>query len=142
MTRRLRTPIFSWGFGLLTLVVLLTNIPDSSHLNSSLWLFFAGLVALMLNLGSMLSEGVVSPASTAALMAYLTLGQAESAAAAALWCVTAGTLIGNLIWLLRTLPSGHSRRDYARVIHAKSTSTTRPNGPLVRIVHAQRPHQR
>lgn len=122
MSRRLRTPIFSWGFGLLTLAVLLANVPDSSHLNSSLWLFFAGLVALMLNLGSLLNEGVVSPASTAALMAYLTLGEAGSAAAA-LWCVTAGTLIGDVVWLLRTIPSGHSRREYARVIRSITMGT-------------------
>ena len=122
MSRRLRTPIFSWGFGLLTLAVLLANVPNSGHLNSSLWLFFAGLVALMLNLGSMLSEGVVSPASTAALMAYLTLGEAGSEAAA-LWCVAAGTLIGNVAWLLRTLPRGHSRREYARVIRSITVGT-------------------
>ncbi len=122
MSRRLRTPIFSWGFGLLTLAALLADIPDSGHLNSSLWLFFAGLVALMLNLGSMLKEGVVSPASTAALMAYLTLGE-ETSAAAALWCVTAGALIGSLVWLLRTIPSGHSRREYARVIRSITVGT-------------------
>jgi PAS domain S-box-containing protein len=117
MVRRLKVPVFSWGLGLFTLVVLLANIPQAGKLDTTVWLFYAALVALMLNLGTALSEGVVSPASTAGLMAYLTLGSGRSAAAA-LWCVTVGALIGNLVWLLRTLPTSHVRREYARVIRS------------------------
>ncbi|MBN2304318.1 MAG: GAF domain-containing protein [Anaerolineae bacterium] len=114
--RHSRIPVFSWGLGLCTLAVLVTHIPQTDDLDIGLWLFFAALVALMLNIGTMFSEGVVSPASTAALMAYLTIGDEGDLASAALWCVAAGSLIGNLAWLLRTPPSERSRREYSRVV--------------------------
>jgi signal transduction histidine kinase len=117
MILRSRIPFFSWGCAALTLVALFTHIPSTSAMDTSVWLFYAGLVALMLNLGTMLNEDVVSPASTAALMAYLTMGESDSMAAA-LWSVTVGALTGNLIWLFRTLPTRHSRREYARVIRS------------------------
>lgn len=117
MIRRVNIPIFLGSLGILTLVALFANVPDATSLDSTMWLFYAGLVALMLNLGTMLNEGVVSPASTAALMAYLTLGE-ENGIAGALWCVTVGTLAGNLVWLLRTIPTNQTRRQYARVIRS------------------------
>jgi NtrC-family two-component system sensor histidine kinase KinB len=116
MIRRGRIPFFSGGLGILTLIALLANVPKTELLDTSVWLFYAGFVALMLNLGTMLNEGVVSPASTAALMAYLTLGK-DGTVAGALWCVTVGALVGNLIWMLRTLPTQQTRRQYLRVIH-------------------------
>lgn len=123
MIWRSRIPLFSWGLGLATLAVLLAYPPKTDGLNTGLWLFFAALVALMLNLGTMLAEGVVSPASTAALMAYLTIGEDRDAGAAALWCVAVGSLIGNLLWLLRTPPTQHSRREYSRVIKSITVGT-------------------
>lgn len=117
VVRRFRVSVFFWGLAGLTLVALLAKIPSTRGIDGTLWLFYAVLVGLMLNLGTMLNEDVVSPASTAALMAYLTLGEDQSAAAA-LWCVMAGALMGNLVWLLRTLPSRHSRREYTRVIRS------------------------
>jgi PAS domain S-box-containing protein len=120
MIRRARSPLFSWGLGLLTLLVLLANVPSTDTLDETAWLFFAGLVGVMLNLGAMLEEEVASPASTAALMAYLTLGHDQSAA---LWCITAGALAGSVIWLLRTMR--HGRRDYRRVIHNITMSIAR-----------------
>jgi PAS domain S-box-containing protein len=120
MIRRLKSLLFSWGLGLLTLLVLLANIPQTDTLDETAWLFFAGLVAVMLNLGTMLDEDVASPASTAALMAYLTLGHDQSAA---LWCITAGALVGSVIWLLRTMR--HRRRDYGRVLHNITMSVAR-----------------
>ncbi|MCD4685519.1 MAG: hypothetical protein K8S97_06250, partial [Anaerolineae bacterium] len=117
MLRRPRIPVFSWGLGLITLVVLLLNIPATHDLDTSLWLFYVVFVGLMLNLGTMFNEGVVSPASTAALMAYLTVGESGSADAA-LWSVTVGALMGNLGWLLRTLPEQHTRREYARILRS------------------------
>ncbi len=115
MIQRLKIPLFSSGLGAFTLAALLANVPHTESLDTQVWLFYAGLVALMLNLGTMLNEGVVSPASTAALMAYLTLGE-DGTVAGALWCVTVGSLVGNLVWLLRTLPTKHTRRQYTRVI--------------------------
>jgi NtrC-family two-component system sensor histidine kinase KinB len=115
MVGRWRVPLFFWGLGLFTLLVLLYNIPQTKNLDAAVWLFYAALVALMLNLGTALSEGVASPASTAGLMAYLALSTDRSASAA-LWCVTAGALIGNVVWLLRTLPTRQLRREFARVI--------------------------
>lgn len=123
MLRYSKIPIFSWGLGLLTVLLLSTHIPQTDDV-AGLWLFFAGLVALMLNLGTMLNEGVVSPASTAALMAYLTIGHERDQGAAALWCVAVGSLIGNLVWLLRTPPSTHSRREYSRVIKSITVGTS------------------
>ena len=120
MIRRAKSLLFSWGLGLVTLVVLLANIPQTDTLDETAWLFFAGLVAVMLNLGTMLDEDVASPASTAALMAYLTLGHDQSAA---LWCITAGALVGSVIWLVRTMRPG--RRDYGRVLHNITMSVAR-----------------
>lgn len=117
MIRRAKTPFFSWGLGLLTLVALLTRIPGPENQDLTVWVFYVALVALMLNLGTMLNEDVVSPASTAALMAYLTLGEGDSVSAA-LWSVTVGALLGNLVWMLRTWPVHRSRREYARVIRS------------------------
>jgi PAS domain S-box-containing protein len=102
------------------MVVLLANIPQTDTLDETAWLFFAGLVAVMLNLGTMLDEDVASPASTAALMAYLTLGHDQSAA---LWCITVGALVGSVIWLVRTMR--RSRRDYGRVLHNITLSVAR-----------------
>jgi len=112
--------VFTWALGLLTVVVLLANVPETSTIDVSVWVFYAGLVALMLNLGTMLNEGVISPASTAALMALLTVGGYDSADSA-LWCVTVGALVGNLVWLLRTLPTGPLHRQYTRVIRSIMT---------------------
>ncbi len=120
MIRRAKSPLFSWGLGLLTLLVLLANVPQADTLDETAWLFFAGLVAVMLNLGTMLDEEVASPASTAALMAYLTLGHDQSAA---LWCITVGALVGSVIWLLRTMR--HGRRDYGHVLHNITMSVAR-----------------
>ncbi|MBI5961592.1 MAG: hypothetical protein HY866_22820, partial [Chloroflexi bacterium] len=78
MSLRAKIPFFSWGCALLTLAALFTHVPSTETMDTSVWLFYAALVALMLNLGTMLNEDVVSPASTAAIMAYLTLGEAES----------------------------------------------------------------
>jgi hypothetical protein len=120
MIRHAKSLSFSWGLGLLTLVVLLANTPQTNTLDETAWLFFAGLVAVMLNLGTMLDEDVASPASTAALMAYLTLGHDQSAA---LWSITVGALVGSVIWLLRTMR--HGRRDYGRVLHNITMSVAR-----------------
>ncbi len=112
MVRPVKLSAFSSILGLLTLGLLLANVPAIETLDEAAWLFFAVLVGLMLNLGTMLDSEVISPASTAALMAYLTL---DSDHAAALWCITTGALGGSLLWLLRTMR--HGRQDYSRVIH-------------------------
>ena len=115
MNRLTRIPVFSWSLGALTVLALILHVPNTQNLDTTVWLFYAALVALMLNLGTRFNEGIVSPALTAALMAYLTLG-GDQPAGAALWCVTVGALIGNFIWLVRTRPTGSMRRPYARVM--------------------------
>ncbi|MBN1565516.1 MAG: GAF domain-containing protein [Anaerolineae bacterium] len=115
MTIQRTKNLLSGGVGVLMIIALGMNVPDTASLDMAVWLFYAGLVALMLNLGTMFNEGIVSPASTAALMAYLTLGE-DGTVDGALWCVTVGALVGNLVWLLRTVPTTQSRRQYTRVI--------------------------
>ncbi len=115
MNRFTRIPVFSWALGTLTMLALILQVPDTRQLDVTVWLFYAALVALMLNLGTRFNEGIVSPALTAAIMAYLTLG-GDQPAGAALWCVTVGALTGNLVWLVRTRPTEGTRRQYARVI--------------------------
>ncbi|MBN1680946.1 MAG: GAF domain-containing protein [Anaerolineae bacterium] len=112
MARYNKLPVLSWGFGLLTLVVLLTNKPETATLDTGAWLFFAALVGLMLNLGIPISDGTVSPAITAALIAYLALGS-NSMAHAAVWSTATGSLIGNVVWYTHRLATDRTRRrDY------------------------------
>lgn len=112
--QRSRNPLFSWGLGLLTLAVLLTNIPPIDAIDQSLWLFFVALVGLMLNAGMIINDGVISPAPTAALMAYLTLDHAPSAA---LWSIAVGCVAGYAVWTLRqTFATDDTRRLFVRLL--------------------------
>ncbi|NDJ75815.1 MAG: GAF domain-containing protein, partial [Chloroflexi bacterium] len=122
MNRRIRMLMLPWGLGLLTLVVLLADIPSFDKIDTLLWLLFAALVGLMLNLSATLDEVLISPAPTAALMTYLTIGEGEKAPAA-LWSVALGALTGNLIWLARNLPQHSSTSDYTRAVRSATIST-------------------
>jgi GAF domain-containing protein len=122
MIQRSGILILSWILGLVTLAVLLVNVPDTGQLDVTLWVLFAVLVGLMLNLGTRLDEIVVSPAPTAVLMTYLTIGEGD-AAPAALWSVAIGALVGNLVWLSRALPVRHSRLEYWQMFRSISIST-------------------
>ncbi len=112
--QRSRILIFTWILGLVTGIIMLASFPDFSTVDITVWLLFAVLVGVMLNLSTLLDEVVVSPATTAAMMAYLTIGEGQ-AAPAAVWCVAVGALGGNLGWLARTLP-GQPWPAYGQVL--------------------------
>ncbi|MBN1200891.1 MAG: GAF domain-containing protein [Anaerolineae bacterium] len=122
MFRRSRTLFFSWSLGLLTLGALLVTMPDIGAFDPALWLFFAGLVGLTLNLGTALTEGIVSPAPTAALMAYLTMGKSELAPAA-LWSVAAGSLVGYVVWFARVRWAGRFPGNFWQLWGGVTTRT-------------------
>jgi hypothetical protein len=119
MTRHM---LFSGGLGLLTLAVLLADRPDVAVLQTTIWLFFAVLVGLLLNMGTALTEGMVSSAPTGALMAYLTMGEDQSTAGV-MWSVALGMLLGNVIWVARNRPTGWSYSVYRRVARGIMVST-------------------
>ncbi|NWG75055.1 MAG: GAF domain-containing protein, partial [Rubrivivax sp.] len=86
--------------GLLTLFVLILNIPDRLDSVLGLWLLFAALTALALNLGVLLTSSEISAAHVFAIMAFLTLGHG-GAASEAIWAVAVGALVGGLIQAAR-----------------------------------------
>jgi len=82
--------LFVGTLSLFTLAALLSTAFPAA----SLWIFFVLLIGLMLNLGIKLDDILISPAPTAALLAYLTLGTG------ALWSIAAGVLLGYiLLWV-------------------------------------------
>ena len=114
MLKLAKIPFFSWGLALLTLLVLFSNRPIVPDI--SLWLFFTALIALLLNLGSTQNEGILTPALTAALMAYLTLDHRSDA----LWSVAVGALIGSLVWAGRIIPL---HRNYTHILRNITIAT-------------------
>ncbi len=106
MGKLLRTGGLAWAAALAALFLLLARpapMPD----DLAEWFFFAALIALLINLGRRTARGLVSPAMTGVLLAYLTLG-AGASPAEALWCIASGSAAGHALWLARLLPA---RRD-------------------------------
>lgn len=123
MALQSRLGLIFWGLGLLALVVLAAHLPDVGDVDLTLWLLFAALVALMLNLGTRLDEVVVSPAPTAVLMAYLTTGQGDWAPDA-LWSVAAGVLLGNVVWVSRALPGSRAQGRQLQALRSAAISVS------------------
>ncbi len=101
MTSKRKTSFTSWALGLLTLAVLILNLP--LHLGDVLgtWLQFVLLIAFTLNLGVLLTSGDANVAHGFAIMAFLVMGGSDNGAEA-LWAVAAGALIGSLIQVSRS----------------------------------------
>ncbi len=100
MRTRRNTPLVSWALGLLTLAVLVLNLPENLDAVLGLWLLFAGLTAFALNFGVLLTSGEIAPAHVFSIMAFLTLGRSDHAGEA-LWAVAVGALVGSLIQVAR-----------------------------------------
>jgi len=113
MSYRSRVLILSLGLNALALAILVIHRPERSNLDWAGVLVFTGLVAVMLNLGTM-AENVIPPLAPAAVMAYLTLGTGSSVGSA-LWSVLAGLLMGHVGWSLRVQFVACSRRDWGRL---------------------------
>jgi len=111
MKAKRTTPIISWALGLLTIFVLVLNIPNQLDDVLGLWLLFVGLTALALNLGVLLSSGQISPAHVFAIMAFLTMGRSGQAAEA-IWAVAVGSLLGGLVQVARKDEWLPHRRDH------------------------------
>jgi signal transduction histidine kinase/signal transduction protein with GAF and PtsI domain len=108
----------------LAAAVLAANVPAQGEYDLHAALFFAALVALLFNLGAVLNEGVISPAPTAALMAYLTLGH-KGDAPAALWSAALGSAAGAVIWFLRAPWASRLRRHNESFFRGAITHTAR-----------------
>ena len=109
--------------GVLAAAILAANVPAQGGYDLQAALFFAALVALLLNLGTLLNEGLISPAPAAALMGYLTLGK-DGAAPAPLWSAAAGSVLGVSIWYLRA-PWSLRRRHNEHLLRAVIAQTSR-----------------
>jgi NtrC-family two-component system sensor histidine kinase KinB len=95
------TSIISWALGILTIIVLLLNLPEQPDpANIGLWLLFTLLIALSLNLGVLLTSGEISSAHMFGIMAFLSLGH-DGRAEEALWIVATGALLGGLVQVAR-----------------------------------------
>lgn len=109
--------------GTLAAAILAANAPAQRDYDPYLALFFVALVGLLFNLGAALKEGWISPAPTAVLMAYLTLGQ-DGNAPAALWSVALGSFVGVVVWLLRAPWMPRLRRYTEHIIRNVIASIT------------------
>jgi len=101
MRTQRKTPLASWALGLLTLAVLVLNLPEQIDSVLGLWVLFAALTAFALNFGVLLTSGEISPAHVFSIMAFLTLGHVGRAGEA-LWSVAVGALVGSLIQVARS----------------------------------------
>ena len=122
MTAKRNTSLTSWALGLLTLVVLVLNVPTRLDVVLAQWLQFVILIAFTLNLGVLLTAGEISAAHVFAIMAFLTLGR-DGSGAEALWAAGVGALIGGLIqvarsdeWLPRRRVTVHSLSNVAETM--------------------------
>ncbi|NLX09114.1 MAG: GAF domain-containing protein [Chloroflexi bacterium] len=97
---RSNRPLLSSGLAGLTLLILLTHLPDGG-MDLTTWLGSAALVALLIGLGASLGELRLSLALTGSLLSYLTFGDR----AGALWATAAGAVVGNLWWFWRLRPA-------------------------------------
>ena len=101
MQAKRNTTIISWALGILTIIVLLLNLPEQPDpANIGLWLLFTLLIALSLNLGVLLTSGEISSAHMFGIMAFLSLGH-DGRAEEALWIVATGALLGGLVQVAR-----------------------------------------
>lgn len=113
----------AWAAAIVALVLLLADIP-AVPANLPEWLFFAALVALLANLGRRTARGLVTPASTGALLVYLTLGEGQSTAQA-LWCAGVGAAFGHAVWFVRLSLSGAGRGEQVLLAHHLLLATAR-----------------
>lgn len=108
----------------LAVAVLAANVPAGGAFDLHAAVFFAALIALLFNLGTVLTEGLISPAPTGALMAFLTLGTGGSAPAA-LWSAALGSVAGVVIWSLRAPWTSRPRRQNAPILRSAVTQLAR-----------------
>lgn len=96
-----KTSSLNWLLGILAVLALLISRPVITEEQWDLWLLFAGLIALVINLNVVFESGEVSAAHTVSLMAYLIMAT-EDTIAPPLWSISVGSLIGHIIYQART----------------------------------------
>lgn len=102
MAAQRQTPIISWALGLLTIVVLIVNLPENLSAVLGLWLLFLVFTTFTLNAGVLLTAGEIHPTHLFSIMAFLSMAHNDQTGnAEALWAIAVGSLIGGLIQVAR-----------------------------------------